>query len=329
MSQSNTDISNVLKDRLQKHSTTISFDSVWSNYEKSNKRYFGIKRTAAIPMIALITLLAVFTVSFASYGVIRTTDNIDYPFVDDQRVIGKWQSVDFVESIGKFDPDKRAFPDDDFYLSEFAFIKGGDMLIGFEGGKLAPASPTWTRGLILDKQDRTASKYEIKEIEGQTYMFFEWKSGDYRFRGLAPKYYVMRKADSNDYANIDIPRKEDNIDYPFVNAPQMLGSWQCVDFVENIDDFKPGVKSWLDDLFLTELIIQENGELYAKATSGDAPKGLLTWTESLIINNRDKTASKCEIREIDGETYMFFEWKNGDYIFRGMEPSYYVLKKVE
>lgn len=37
----------------------------------------------------------------------------------------------------------------------------------------------------------------------------------------------------------------------------------------------------------------------------------------------------CAIKEIEGTTYMFFEWKNGDYVFRGVNPYYYVLKKVE
>lgn len=328
MSQSNTEIGDVLKDRLQRHSTTLSFDSVWSKYEKGNRGHSGIKRAASIPMIALITLLTVFTVGFASYGIMRTVDNTDYPFVDDQMVIGKWQSVDFVNETKQFDPNERAYKDE-LYLTEFAFINGGDMLASFEGGNLAYISPNWTKGLILDKQDKTASKYEIKDIDGQTYMFLEWKSGDYTFRGLDPQYYVMKKIDSNDYTSIDIPRIEDDVDYPFSNDPQMLGSWQSVDFVENIDDFKPGVKSWLDDLYLIELTISEKGELNALATSGEAPQGLLTWTKGLIINNRDKTASKCEIKEIDGAKYMFFEWKSGDYIFRGMKSSYYVLKKIE
>lgn len=329
MSQSNTDIGDVLKDKLQQHSTAISFDSVWSKHKKGGSaRFFGIIRTATIPMIALITLLTAFTVGFASYGIIRTVDNIDYPFVDDQRIIGKWQSADFVERIGQFDPEEKAFKGE-LYLTEFVFVNGGDVLASFEGGNLAYASPTWTKGLILNKQDKTASKYEIKEIDGHTYMFLEWKSGDYAFRGMNPKYYVLKKIDSNDYSNIDIQRKEDKIDYPFSNEPQMLGTWQSVDFIEDIDDFKPEIMSWLGDLHLTELRVLENGDLSAVTTSGNSPKGMLTWTKGLIIDKQDKTTSKCEIREIDGETYMFFEWKSGDYIFRGMKPWYYVLKKVE
>jgi bla regulator protein blaR1 len=52
---------------------------------------------------------------------------------------------------------------------------------------------TWTNGLILDKQYKTASKYEIKEIKGDTYLFYEWKSGDYTIWGMQPGYYVLKK----------------------------------------------------------------------------------------------------------------------------------------
>jgi len=52
---------------------------------------------------------------------------------------------------------------------------------------------SWTKGLILDKGQQTASAYEIKEIDGVTYMFFEWKTEDYFYRDLKPYYYVLRK----------------------------------------------------------------------------------------------------------------------------------------
>ena len=54
----------------------------------------------------------------------------------------------------------------------------------------------------------------------------------------------------------------------------------------------------------------------------------ITWTSGLVVNKLNKTASKCEIKDIDGETFMFYQWKAGDYIHRGMKPSYYVLRKV-
>jgi hypothetical protein len=46
-----------------------------------------------------------------------------------------------------------------------------------------------------------ASKYVIKDIDGQTYMFYQWKSGDYTYRYKKPSYYVLKKV------NEDLPKQ--------------------------------------------------------------------------------------------------------------------------
>jgi bla regulator protein BlaR1 len=109
----------------------------------------------------------------------------------------------------------------------------------------------------------------------------------------------------------------------------MKGKWRSVDFVKTIDSFKPGEKSLLEDPYLTELDIEENGKLTFTTTAGEYSAPSITWTKGLILDSRDKTASQCVIKDMDGTTYMFYEWKSGDYTYRGMDPWYYVLKKVQ
>lgn len=111
----------------------------------------------------------------------------------------------------------------------------------------------------------------------------------------------------------------DKIDYPFVNDPEILGAWESVDFVSNIDNFKPGTKPSEGELYLKELFILGNGKT----------NWSFTWTKGLIIHPRNKTAAKYHIKEIDGSTYMFLEWKSGDYTIRRMKPKYYVLRKEQ
>ena len=111
----------------------------------------------------------------------------------------------------------------------------------------------------------------------------------------------------------------DKIDYAFVNDPAVIGTWKSVDFVRAIEDFESGVKHWPGDLYLKQMFIFEDGRT----------GGPWTWTKGLIIHPGDKTAARYHIKEIDGSTYMFFEWKSGDYTIRHMKPRYYVLKKVE
>lgn len=320
----------IIESSLNQYQASASFEKVWGVHVKNKKYLFGHKKVIMIPIMILIAFIAICTIGFASYNFTRIVDKTDYQFVDDVRVTGKWQTVDFVRTIDEFAPGQK-FWKEGLFLKELAFIKEGKTLVAFnEGnGNLAYSPYTWTKGIVINKQQKTAAKYEIKEINGSEYMFFEWKNGDYVWRGTQPSYYVLKKIDSNDYSNFVTATKEDKIDYPFVNDPQMIGSWNTVDFVKEISNFEPGIKSSLDDLFLTSFDISQNGEITVSTSRGKDRNGQLTWTKGLILDKLQKTASKCEIKEIDGETYMFYEWKSGDYTLRGMQPWYYVFKKVK
>ncbi|NLD36376.1 MAG: hypothetical protein GX654_05840 [Desulfatiglans sp.] len=204
------------------------------------------------------------------------------------------------------------------------------MLGAFDNAILAYTTTSWTNGLIINKQSKTASRYEIKDIDGATYMFFEWKNGDYSFRHKEPWFYVLKKSDSNDYSNFKPKRiLEDDVDLPFEDDEQMIGIWQSVDCVNNIEDFIPYKRNWPGDFFLTEISFDTGGALTLSMDSEKVSNPLITWTKGLVLNRFNKTASRCEIREIDGETFMFYEWKSGDYQYRGMKPSFYVLKKLD
>lgn len=121
----------------------------------------------------------------------------------------------------------------------------------------------------------------------------------------------------------------DKLDYPFVNDPQVLGIWQSVDYVREIEKFQPGKQQSALGLFLKELIFKNDGRLIHK--NDNEPNGFPEkWTKGLVLYDNDqKTASKYIIKEIGDSQYMFFEWKSGDYTFRHQKPSYYVLKKIE
>ncbi len=152
-----------------------------------------------LSVILLAAVMAVPAVLLAAQGVtIRTTevngrliDDINLPFVDDPAVIGEWRSVDLVKEPGDFTPGTKRFQGD-LYLGGFNFYRNGAMgVVPF-----SPASAPWfrwTRGVVTHSGDKTASRYFIKEVGGRTYMFFEWKSGDYVFKHRKPEYYVLRK----------------------------------------------------------------------------------------------------------------------------------------
>jgi len=276
--------------------------------------------------------------------------------------------------------------------------------------------------------DKIASKYVIEEIGGTTYMFFEWKSGDYTVYHIKPKFYVLKKVPDKVYVET---RTYDKVDYPFIDDPEAIGTWEAIDFVETPAEFKPGEKQWQGgEMFLGQLVIEPNGQMsqilgkqvtearraeskrvresflaelgvdpngkmseildkqvfefdqawtkvfgvsFLKELSVDAnikmseilskegayfkqareegvsesflnqviepetkiseimnrqpPSTKRVWTKGLIIVPAAKIASRYEIEEIEGSTYMFYEWKSGDYVLRQMKPKYYVLKK--
>lgn len=249
----------------------------------------------------------------------RIVDVIDFPFVDDPQLIGKWQSVDAVRSIDSFNPDARS-TNEDLPLKETIFLKDG---------KIYSTKLSWTKGVIIGPVDKTASRYVIREFNGSTYLFYEWKSGDYTLRGMKPWYYVLKKIDSVDYSTVEPSRKEDRIDYPFVADPQVLGRWESVDFVAVPEDFAPEqINHPASDLYLRELNFLEKGNISASFEDGTNESNTYAWTKGLVLCEQKKTASQYIIREIEGHVYMFFQWKGGDYVLRNMEPEYYVLRRA-
>jgi hypothetical protein len=110
-------------------------------------------------------------------------DNIDLPFINDPTALGEWESVDFVADPADFNPDKQSWKGG-LYLKELTF---------FADGKTAKPWWTWTKGVVIHHGDKTASRYDIRDIKGQSYLFFEWKSGDVTISGMKPHYYVLRK----------------------------------------------------------------------------------------------------------------------------------------
>ncbi len=126
----------------------------------------------------------------------------------------------------------------------------------------------------------------------------------------------------------------DKIDYPFVNDEKVIGKWETVDFVKEVDDYDVKVKSWKESLYLKSITLLPDGKMTQPVIDGrtsdeTTPVSWLTWTNGYIIHHGDKTAGKYIIKEIDGTNYMFWEWKSGDYTLRGQKPYFYVLKQVK
>jgi hypothetical protein len=105
---------------------------------------------------------------------------------------------------------------------------------------------------------------------------------------------------------------------PFVNDPNLVGTWISVDFVRSSEDFVPGQKCWKGgDLYLKRMVFLDGGTTV----------GPWRWAKGEIYHPVEKTHAKYQIRHIDGQSYLFFEWMSGDVTLLGRKPCYYILKK--
>jgi len=107
----------------------------------------------------------------------------NYTFVMDKDAIGKWDAIDFVSSPDQFDS-KNLKRRDYVQLSTYNFYDDGTM-VSYADKSLGTMKEPWTKGYLIDTED-TIPSYEIKQFNGKTFMFIEWKSGDYTIRGQEP-----------------------------------------------------------------------------------------------------------------------------------------------
>jgi bla regulator protein BlaR1 len=124
---------------------------------------------------------------------IRTVERTDYPFVDDPAVHGKWLSVDYVKTIEEFRPGEKQWRNS-LFLTEMSFLDDGKMVVAFDKSRPPAPAPTWTKGLVLSKNEHIASAYTIKTLDGKKYLFYEWKTYDDVFVAMKPYYYVLTQA---------------------------------------------------------------------------------------------------------------------------------------
>lgn len=115
-------------------------------------------------------------------------DNIELPFVYDERITGKWKSVGFVDTMESFSSNNTC---DNLYLKEIYF---------FSDGRLEQTTmdevwyDKWTKGSVINMHRTTVAAYEIKAINGTEYLFMEWKMGNYIYGGKEPDFYVFVRA---------------------------------------------------------------------------------------------------------------------------------------
>lgn len=125
---------------------------------------------------------------------ISKKDNVELPFVNDAKIIGKWEAVDFIKHREAFAPYNVS--DKALFWSDVEFKENGSVTSHYDWGKdeiSGDDQQVWTKGFLLRKWNHSACAYEIINCVGKDYMIIEWKSGDYRYGGFDTDYYVFRR----------------------------------------------------------------------------------------------------------------------------------------
>ena len=229
-------------------------------------------------------------------------------FVNDDRVVGKWEKIGVVKE--KSDYQKGKFLDENIFdFSEIYFLPKGEEYWVF----------SWTKGFLFLTTDCEARKLPY-EVENEI-MFVGVPDV---ISDSVDCFAVYKKVDSKEYSP-ELIRISDNTKLPFIDDEKLIGFWKAVDFIRVGDKFDANKKEFPNDLFLKKFDIEPRGSLVVEYKDGVI--GKLNWTKGVILNHNNKTASEYRFEKHNNKDYLIMEWKSGDYFFGGKVRGYYVFEK--
>lgn len=252
---------------------------------------------------------------------IEVNEDIDLPFINDESIIGKW------ETVGEFAVKEDFYSGEQY--DELNCIRNVDGLYFLPGGEKYWCYG-WTKGkLLIDNGTQNfANSYTTEVINGKRYMFIDYKSYNY-FHGGKTTVLVLRQIDNKSYSANEIARK-DKIDLPFVNDEQVIGKWKSFSFCKRKENFDPS-KQLMEKWFWSDVEFKPNGEVVSYYDWGNDViygRDKQEWTKGFLLRKWNNSACAYEFKIIDGKEYLFIEWKSGDYRWGGFDTDYYVFVRV-
>lgn len=252
-------------------------------------------------------------------------DNLDLPFENDERVIGKWLLVDALPSREQFHPKKPKTASGRRLSDELYFLPGGERYWIYG----------WTKGYLFTTcgypSRKGANPYTIEDICGETYLFVEQKTDWYFYHDGLPEVWVYKKMDSKKYTRKEIMIKDEIPDLP-ADDPDVLGLWEACGFSSSPEDFQPN-DAPDPDLFWVSAQFLENGGMRNSFQRENGlqtdmeTSGIWRWVRGGVICNPKSTVSAYCIKEYAQTKYLFIQWKSGDYSFGGTCFGWYVFRR--
>ena len=246
-------------------------------------------------------------------------EDVQIPFENDEKIIGKWKIIGEYNNRTEFDLGQtRQEESIGNRNGEVFFLPNGEWYWCY----------SWTKGKLLidDGESSSVNEFTVEKQSDGLYMFVKLKSFDYLQTGRTTL-LVLHQCDNCRYKAKDIARK-DNISIPFNNDRNILGKWKSVAFVQNKDDFSPENVDSSFEPYFKEIDFLPNGE--CSSVYGDeiiSGRHAQEWTNGFVLRKWNCTACAYEIKNIDDTEYLFIEWKSGDYRWGGFDTDYYVFRR--
>lgn len=120
-------------------------------------------------------------------------DNVDVPYIADERAMGEWETVDLVKAPEEFDCKKRYWQGDFWIVDMQFFTRGVCAQTRRAAGGLYRKGLRYSAGVVLDTEEEFAQHYRIFTENDTDYLIMEHKSGDYSYGGKIYCYYVFRR----------------------------------------------------------------------------------------------------------------------------------------
>ncbi len=131
------------------------------------------------------------------------TDDVDLPLIPDPDVEGVWKTIACVSDPQAFTWEAIPRERSPFWVMEMVFAsdqacirryaKKGDTVERVNPYTRYKTVSQTARGAVLGKKNHIAEEYMLREVEGETLLFVQHKTGDYIYGGLQPKWFVFRR----------------------------------------------------------------------------------------------------------------------------------------
>ncbi len=228
-------------------------------------------------------------------------------FINDEQVIGKWEFfTNLSADVDVCENDKTEYNGVGF--KEIYFLPNGEKYWIFEG---------WTKGKIFvhygGDEPILEYRYQIKEYMQNNYLYIDMPDEKI--------ICILKKISDKSYKLNEIGNR-DNIDIPFIEDSKIVGEWKSVGYVNKISEY---TGEYSDDLWLKGIKFYKNGNVdrfYDDEIWSDK------WTKNYLLDKKKSVKCKYVIKVIEGQEIMFLEWKMGNYVYGGANPTYYAFERI-